>query len=753
MKNNKKINSLIMTLMFTSFTLLNGLEANAAAQRLSPQAQVKLATKYVVAAEKYVKPAVFTVKWAQQSVYSAQKQIKLINSHGSRTLLTKRLHLVQIKINNRAKIVAAISKAAIANTNLLKAVTTKVRSLETAATKDLTVQGNLVGAETLLAPITGDVSKLASGASKTSLVNRVKAATTKITNARTAFSAKAKQAHDTALQLGVIIQAEQTLLDGATEGTVDGNYTAGSKDTLKSAIAAAMSVVSNTAATPEAVTAAIAMLNTADSTFKGARISTHDTTDLSALIASAQALLTNATEGTADGNYAEGSKATLQSAITTAEAVVSNIPAASQTAIHTAFSDLNASISVFKNGLVATHDTTDLTAAINSAQTLLDSATEGTADGNYAVGSMDALQSAVVTAGDVVSDAAEIPQMDINTAAANLNNAISVFKNGLVATHDTTDLSAAIDAAQTLLTNATEGTSDGSYAEGSMAILQSAVTTAEAVVSTAATTAQTAIHTAASDLNKAISVFNNGLIVTHDTTDLSTAIASAQALLTNATEGTVDGNYAEGSKDILQSAVTAAAAVVSNAAVTSQIDINTAVSDLNDAITVFTSGLVATHDTTDLSSAIDTALTLLANATEGTADGNYADGSKAVLQSALETAESVASNALATSQTDINTAASDLNAAISIFNSGLVATHDTTDLSAAIASAQALLANATEGTSSGNYAVGSKAELQSAITAAEAVVTNAAETSQVSIDHALSLLNQAITTFQNTQVL
>jgi hypothetical protein len=341
----------------------------------------------------------------------------------------------------------------------------------------------------------------------------------------------------------------------------------------------------------------------------------------------------------------------------------------------------------------------------------------------------------------------------ILVAKTKITKARTAFNAALLATHNVTTLSAVILTAQGLYDGATEGTANGNYVVGSKGILQSAIAAAQTVVTNAGVTTQADIDTATAVLNAAVAAFNAGQVATHDVTTLSAIILTAQGLYDGTTEGTANVNYAVGSKGILQSAIAAAQTVVTNAGVTTQADIDTAATVLDAAITVFNAGQVATHDVTTLSALILTAQGLYDGATEGTANGNYAVGSKAILQSAIAAAQTITTNAAVTTQADIDTEVAVLNAAVAAFNAGQVVTHDVTALSAAIVTAQGVYDGATEGTENGNYAVGSKAILQAAIAASQTVVTNAGVTTQADIDTEAAVLNAAIATFNAGQVI
>jgi hypothetical protein len=82
-------------------------------------------------------------------------------------------------------------------------------------------------------------------------------------------------------------------------------------------------------------------------------------TSLTDAIASATTLLNGATEGAASGDYVRGSKATLQTAITAAQAVVDN-KASTQAQVTAAVAQLTAAIAVFQASTITPIDPTNL---------------------------------------------------------------------------------------------------------------------------------------------------------------------------------------------------------------------------------------------------------------------------------------------------------------------------------------------------------------------------------------------------------
>jgi hypothetical protein len=144
--------------------------------------------------------------------------------------------------------------------------------------------------------------------------------------------------------IAALVFAGQAALDAAkalAAGKVEAEYTALSwaafQDDLATALALPETTNAEMVAKTTAINDAIALL-----------VLLGDLTALNALIAEAQALHDSAEEGTQPGNYAVGSKATLQAAI---DAVVVT-EEDGQLAIDAAFATLNAALNAFKAGLV-----------------------------------------------------------------------------------------------------------------------------------------------------------------------------------------------------------------------------------------------------------------------------------------------------------------------------------------------------------------------------------------------------------------
>ncbi|KRE48457.1 GH92 family glycosyl hydrolase [Paenibacillus sp. Soil724D2] len=147
--------------------------------------------------------------------------------------------------------------------------------------------------------------------------------------------------------LNSLIAEAQAFHDTAVEGSKYGQYPAGSKAALQTAINAAKVVAESTQGTQNEVDSAGVQLNTALLTFKNSIINTVDKKALNALIAQAQSAHDAAVEGTGIGQYPAGSKAILLAAIQTASQIAGDT-AATQSQVDQAVTVLNTALEGFR---------------------------------------------------------------------------------------------------------------------------------------------------------------------------------------------------------------------------------------------------------------------------------------------------------------------------------------------------------------------------------------------------------------------
>ncbi|MCC3376818.1 S-layer homology domain-containing protein [Cohnella sp. REN36] len=147
------------------------------------------------------------------------------------------------------------------------------------------------------------------------------------------------------------VRAAQDKHDAATEGAANGQYAPGAKAVLQAAIDAAAAELDKPWLEQEDVDAALDALEEAVAAFDGQRVDI-DLTELTKVIADAQATHDAATEGGANGQYAPGAKAALKEAIDAAQAVRDDA-ASTQPQVNAAVTALSEAVLAFeakKNG-------------------------------------------------------------------------------------------------------------------------------------------------------------------------------------------------------------------------------------------------------------------------------------------------------------------------------------------------------------------------------------------------------------------
>lgn len=156
-----------------------------------------------------------------------------------------------------------------------------------------------------------------------------------------------------------------------------------------------------------------------------------------------------------------------------------------------------------------------------------------------------------------------------------------------------------------------------------------------------------------------------------DLTTLNTAITSAQDLVNqNLPESTTPGDHAIGARNTLIAAIIMASAITS---ASSQAVVDNAVVTLNLAIDTYNGAIVPFSNLTVLEAAITVAQAKHDGAVEGISPGQYAIGSKAIFQLAIDTAKTVTD---ISAQSVVNDAVTALAAANTVFDAAKVPSPD-----------------------------------------------------------------------------
>ncbi len=387
-----------------------------------------------------------------------------------------------------------------------------------------------------------------------------------------------------------------------------------------------------------------------------------DYDELYTAIAEAQILVDEAVVGDGDGNYPQSAVTALEKAITTAEGVIDH--ASTQSVADNAVTTLRTAMATFEKSQISV-DKSALLAKIETAEDYYATAKEGYQEGMYLVGSKAILLDAIDAARDVYDGNAN--QKTVDAATATLDAAITVFLNSKFdpSSINRTALEAALTEAKGLYADAVEGMGDGQYQYGSKSMLEAAISAAQSVDDNSSAS-QEDIDNATSILKNAIESFKAAQ-VSVDKTSLASIISTANSLYATAVEGYLKGNYPTGSKSTFKTAIDAAQGIYNNAG-SSQIEVNQAVTELNNAINTFKS-LVILVDKSTLSFTIQKAQTSLqkANGNTGDGSGQYPQNAVTVFTMAIDEAQSIYENGSISEQQIINDAVASLTRAIDEF--------------------------------------------------------------------------------------
>ena len=166
--------------------------------------------------------------------------------------------------------------------------------------------------------------------------------------------------------------------------------------------------------------------------------------------------------------------------------------------------------------VAAPSNLTALTSAISTAQSIYDSAVEGSNPGQYPAPLKANLFSAINTASAITGASS---QSVVDAAVVTLNSAVTTFNSGVVAPSSLAILKNSIFLAQTNISNAVAGVVAGNYAQASINTFRAAITVAQGITSAMA---QTVVNAAKATLNTAISMFQSSRVLATDQINLTT---------------------------------------------------------------------------------------------------------------------------------------------------------------------------------------------------------------------------------------
>ncbi len=306
-------------------------------------------------------------------------------------------------------------------------------------------------------------------------------------------------------------------------------------------------------------------------------------------------------------------------------------------------------------------------------------------------------------------------------------------------------LEKAIRETQAFLDGQSIGTSTGEYPESAKEALQQAIDNAQNVYNTAAD--QTAVDDAIAPLAEAKAAFQNQIIVDIET--YRNVITTRIQLYKEAEVSPAIGDYYQSAIDALRTAVDKALTIYQRGYVT-----KTEKEELDAAAAAFTAAKNATQQEVlaVLNDAITADQTFLTNTgEEGTGYGQPAAGSKAIFQTAINTATTVAEKPDAT-EDELSNALKALNEARKTFEDGF-GDWDYTQAYLAVEDANTIMAARAEneGEFNGKYPTSAYDELQNAIDVVNYFLGLPAS-NQEEINDTTAYLRNSITTFEASKI-
>ncbi|GGG72692.1 S-layer homology domain-containing protein [Paenibacillus radicis (ex Gao et al. 2016)] len=573
-------------------------------------------------------------------------------------------------------------------------------------------------------------------------------AATPLTSSIAAFNAQIVQAGNPAA-LGAAIAAAQQALTDHPQGVNVGQTSAGDRSVLQTAIAAAQQIFNQAANyLQNELEAAVVNLEIAIDTFENMIISSGDPTALGSAIAAAQQALTNHPEGVNVGQTSAGTRTALETAIGTAQQILGNAGNYTQNQLNTAVNQLNSSVQVFDAAVLKPGNPTSLGAAIAAAQQALTDHPEGVNVGQTSAETRTTLEIAIGTAQQILDNASNYTQNQLNTAVVQLNLSVQVFKAAVLQPGLPTTLGTAIVAAQQALTNHPEGVNAGQTSAEARTALETAIGIAQQILDNTSNYTQDQLDTAVAQLNASVQVFNVAVLQPGLPTSLVAAIAAAAQALTDHPEGVNVGQTSAETRTALESAIGTAQQILDTASHYTQNQLDTAVNQLNASVQVFNAAVLQPGIPTSLIAAIAAAQQALTDHPEGVNVGQTSAETRSVLETDIGTAQQILDNASNCTQDQLDTAVNQLNASVQVFNVAVLQPGIPTSLVAAITAAQQAMMDHPEGVNVGQASADDRSALQTAIDAAQAIANDAENQSQILLDNAAASLSNALAEFE-----
>ncbi|REK71332.1 S-layer homology domain-containing protein [Paenibacillus paeoniae] len=545
-----------------------------------------------------------------------------------------------------------------------------------------------------------------------------------------------------------ITSAKQALTDHP-QGVNLGQTSVETRTALETAIGTAQQILDNASHyTQDQLDTAVNQLNSAVQVFKAAVLQPGNPTALGAAIVAAQQALTDHPEGINVGQTSAGTRTALETAIGTAQQILDNASQYTQNQLDTAVGQLNSSVQVFKSAVHQPGIPTALGAAIVTAQQALTDHPEGIDVGQTSAGTRTALETAIGTAQQILDNASQYTQDQLDTAVGQLNSSVQVFKSAVLQPGNPTALGAAIVAAQQALTDHSEGVNVGQTSAGTRTELETAIGTAQQILDNASNYTQEQLDIVVGQLNSAVQVFKGAVHQPGNSTALGAAIAAAKQAKTDHPQGVNVGQTSAETRTALETAIGTAQQILDNESNYTQDQLDIVVGQLNSSVQVFKAAVLQPGIPTALGAAITTAQQALTDHPQGVNVGQTSAETRTVLETAIGTAQQILDNASHYTQDQLDTAVGHLNSSVQVFKAAVLQPGISTSLVTAIATAKQALTDHPQGVNVGQTSAGTRTALETAIETAQQILDNASHYTQDQLDTAVNQLNSSVQVFK-----
>ncbi|CAI6086578.1 S-layer homology domain-containing protein [Cohnella sp. JJ-181] len=381
-------------------------------------------------------------------------------------------------------------------------------------------------------------------------------------------------------------------------------------------------------------------------------------TALTEAIGEATALLSAHKTGAAAGNVSQAAHDAYSNAIADATAVKDSLNS-TQPQVDEAIAAL-AKAKIAFNSTIVVINLLGLDAAIVNARKVLDDRHVGAAGGNVPQAAHDAYAKAIADA-TAVREAAGSTQAQVDAAIAALTKAAIAFNDAIVVI-DFVSLDAAIADAKKVLDAHAVGEANGNVSQAAHDAYNQAIQAA-VLVKNALSSTQTQVNSAIEALDEATGAFNDAY-VSVDTSDLTVAIETAEALLVAHPVGDAAGNVSQEAHEAFRQNINDAIET-RNSVYSTQTDVDDAIDWLEAAGSEFTDAFIEI-DTSALELAKGEAEATLSAYEVGTDEYNVSQEAHDTFESAIAAA-TVTLNAASSTQADIDAAVGALTEATAVF--------------------------------------------------------------------------------------